>query len=129
GSLIRILGMPKIQITGAMVYRILYRSTGLKGETIAVSGIVIAPDRTPTDPRGWPVVAWAHPTTGIARHCAPSLMPNPVAMIPGVDQMIRQRFVIVATDYPGMGGPGVHPYLVGESEARAVLDSVRAARE
>jgi acetyl esterase/lipase len=35
---------------------------------------------------------------------------------------------VVATDYPGLGTPGVHPYLVGASEARAVVDSVRAAR-
>ncbi len=30
---------------------------------------------------------------------------------------------------PGLGTAGPHPYLVGLSEARAVLDSVRAARE
>jgi acetyl esterase/lipase len=34
----------------------------------------------------------------------------------------------VATDYPGLGTPQTHPYLVGASEARAVLDSVRVAR-
>ncbi len=37
-------------------------------------------------------------------------------------------YVVVATDYPGLGTPGPHPYLIGESEGRAVLDSVRAAR-
>jgi alpha-beta hydrolase superfamily lysophospholipase len=37
-------------------------------------------------------------------------------------------YIVVATDYPGLGTPGPHPYLVGESEGRAVLDSVRAAR-
>ena len=36
--------------------------------------------------------------------------------------------VVVATDYPGLGAPGVHPYLIGASEARALVDSVRAAR-
>jgi dipeptidyl aminopeptidase/acylaminoacyl peptidase len=36
---------------------------------------------------------------------------------------------VVATDYPGLGTDGIHPYLIGESEARSVLDSVRAARE
>jgi acetyl esterase/lipase len=35
---------------------------------------------------------------------------------------------VVATDYPGLGTAGPHPYLIGESAARAVLDSVRAAR-
>jgi len=43
--------------------------------------------------------------------------------------MLARGYVVVATDYEGLGDPGVHPYLVGVSEAYAVLDSVRAARE
>ncbi len=43
--------------------------------------------------------------------------------------MVRRGYVIAATDYPGLGTPRPHPYLVGVSEARAVLDSVRAARQ
>jgi alpha-beta hydrolase superfamily lysophospholipase len=43
--------------------------------------------------------------------------------------MIPRGYLIVATDYQGLGAPGVHPYLVGVSAARSVLDSVRAARE
>ena len=42
--------------------------------------------------------------------------------------MLDRGYVVAATDYPGLGTPEVHPYLVGSSEARAVLDSVRAAR-
>ena len=42
--------------------------------------------------------------------------------------MLAHGYVVVATDYEGLGTPGVHAYLVGLSEARAVLDSVRAAR-
>jgi len=41
--------------------------------------------------------------------------------------MLARGYVVVATDYEGLGDPGVHPYLVGVSEAYAVLDSVRAA--
>ena len=33
------------------------------------------------------------------------------------------------TDYQGLGTPGVHPYLIGESEGRGVLDIIRAARD
>ena len=50
---------------GAAAYRILYRSEGLDGEPIAVSGVVIVPDGSPP-PGGRPIVAWAHPTTGVA---------------------------------------------------------------
>jgi hypothetical protein len=42
--------------------------------------------------------------------------------------MLDRGYVVAATDYPGLGTPEVHPYLVGTSEAHAVLDSVRAAR-
>ena len=41
---------------------------------------------------------------------------------------MRRGYIVAATDYPGLGTTGPHPYLVGDSEARAVLDSVRAAR-
>jgi pimeloyl-ACP methyl ester carboxylesterase len=42
--------------------------------------------------------------------------------------LIERGYAVAATDYPGLGTPGPHPYLIGESEGRAVLDSVRAAR-
>ena len=38
-------------------------------------------------------------------------------------------WVVVATDYSFAEKGGPHPYLIGEGEARAALDSVRAARQ
>jgi acetyl esterase/lipase len=113
---------------GAAAYKVLYRSTGLNGQTIAVSGIVIIP-ATPAPPGGREILAWAHPTTGIATRCAPSHLPDVYGTIPGLHDALRRGFVVTATDYPGLGTAGIHPYLVGISEGRAVLDSVRAARE
>jgi alpha-beta hydrolase superfamily lysophospholipase len=43
--------------------------------------------------------------------------------------MLAHGYVVAGIDYPGLGTPEVHPYLVGKSDAREVLDSVRAARE
>ena len=40
----------------------------------------------------------------------------------------KAGYVVAATDYEGLGTPGVHPYLVGESEGRGVLDAARAAK-
>jgi hypothetical protein len=57
---------------GAAAYRVLYRSTGLHDEPIAASGIIIVP-HGPAPEGGRPIVAWAHPTTGIVPRCAPSL--------------------------------------------------------
>jgi acetyl esterase/lipase len=112
---------------GATAYRVLYRSTGLHNEPIAVSGVVVVPPG-PMPEGGRPIIAWAHPTTGVASRCAPSMALTLFQQIQGSRPMIERGYVIAATDYPGLGTPGPHPYLVGESEARAVLDSVRVAR-
>ncbi|KAB2939690.1 MAG: lipase family protein [Hyphomicrobium sp.] len=111
----------------AKAFRIVYRSTNLKGEPIAVSGTVIYP-AAPGPSEGRDVIAWAHYTTGVAGRCAPTLLPNLSGTIPGLEDMLARGYVVVATDYEGLGLPGVHAYLVGVSEARSVLDSVRAAR-
>jgi acetyl esterase/lipase len=112
---------------GASAYRVLYRSTAPDGKPIAVSGVIILPAGTPPA-NGWPIVAWAHPTTGIVPRCAPSLAIFIFQQIAGSRELLEQGYAIAATDYPGLGTAGPHPYLVGESEARAVIDSVRAAR-
>lgn len=112
---------------GAAAYRVLYRSTDPGGRPIAVSGVIIIPNG-PIPEGGRPIVAWAHPTTGIVPRCAPSLALFIFQQIAGSRQLLDRGFAIAATDYPGLGTPGPHPYLVGDSEARAVIDSVRVAR-
>jgi acetyl esterase/lipase len=109
----------------AAATRIVYASTAPDGSPIAVSGLVIVP-ATPAPRDGRPIVAWLHATTGVGRACAPSDGPAPFGQIQGLGAFLAAGYVVVATDYPGLGGPGVHPYLVGASEARAALDSVRA---
>ena len=126
GSIIR--QEPMVSAPGYIsAFRVLYRSRGLHGEPIAVSGVIVAPRGAPP-PGGRPIVAWAHPTTGVVTRCAPSLAIFVFQQIQGLRDMAARGYAVAATDYPGLGGPGVHPYLVGESEARAVLDIVRAAR-
>jgi hypothetical protein len=112
---------------GAASYRVLYRSTRPDGAPIAVSGVIIVPAGTPPA-GGWLIVAWAHPTTGIVPRCAPSLAIFVFRQMAGSKDLLERGYAIAATDYPGLGTPGPHPYLVGVSEARAVIDSVRAAR-
>jgi acetyl esterase/lipase len=112
---------------GATAYKVLYRSTKPDGTPIAVSGIVIVPAGKPPA-GGWPIVAWAHPTTGVVSHCAPSLALFVFQQMAGSRRLLENGYAIAATDYPGLGTPGPHPYLVGDSEARAVIDSVRVAR-
>jgi alpha-beta hydrolase superfamily lysophospholipase len=128
GELLRVEPL-KTAPPGARGWRILYRSTDVTDQPIAVSGVVFVPDGA-APAEGRPVVAWAHATTGVARRCAPSLRPAALAtVIPGLAAFLAAGAVVVATDYPGLGTPGPHPFLIGDSEARAVLDSVRAARQ
>lgn len=87
--------------------------------------MVVAPrEAIPPKPRH--VLAWTHGTSGVATRCAPSLNPAFWAQS-GLDG-VRQGYVVVAPDYPGLGSDGVHPYLVGQDTGRSVLDAVRAAR-
>jgi pimeloyl-ACP methyl ester carboxylesterase len=126
GSMIRAEPMEGAPL-GASAYRVLYRSTSFTGKPIAVSGvIVVPPGEAPAS--GRPILAWAHPTSGIVPRCAPSLAIFIFQQIQGLRSFVRQGYIVAATDYPGLGTPGPHPYLVGVSEARAVIDSVRAAR-
>lgn len=127
GSLVRLQGRPDIEVTKSYVWRILYRSLSFRGEPIVVSATVLVPFGAPPA-GGWPVIAWAHGTTGIVNKCGPSKLPDPLLRIGGVNRIINGRFVVVATDYPGLGVGATHPYLVGMSEGRAVLDSIRAVQ-
>src|SRR6201997_210142 len=111
---------------GPTTSRVLYRSTGLDNKPILVSGVVIVPPGDPP-PGGRPIVAWAHPTSGVVPRCAPSLAIFLFEQIQGLHSFVRDGYVVAATDYPGLGTEGPHPYLVGTSEARAVIDSVRVA--
>jgi acetyl esterase/lipase len=120
-------------IPGAASYRVLYNSTDIHGGIIPVSGVVIIPLGAPPA-GGRNLVAWAHPTTGIAPGCAPSLdsggfgglsLPD---SIPGLTTFLAAGDIVTATDYQGMGAPGMHPYLVGKAEGQDIIDSVRAAR-
>lgn len=118
----------KTGVPGSQAWRILYASTGPDGEEIEVSGLVVAPT-LPPPANGRNVVAWAHPTAGVAENCAPSMRKDPLDAIPHVPTLMVLDTVLVATDYPGLGSPGPPSYLVGESEGRSVLDAVRAARQ
>ncbi len=127
GTIIRSQALPTDRSlpAGTRAWRVLYHSTTDGGSDVAVSGLVVAPPGPPP-PGGFPVVSWAHGTTGVATGCAPSL--DGTASLPDLRAYLRAGLVVAATDYQGLGGPGLHPYLDGLSEAQDVLDAARAAR-
>ena len=105
--------------------RVMYLSTNINGEAIAVTGLILIPNGTAPS-GGWPIITWAHGTTGIADACAPSL--KPAEFVTMANGLLDAGYLVVATDYEGLGTPGRHPYIVGESEARGTIDIVRMAQ-
>lgn len=112
-----------------------YVSDNSDGKPIVVSGTVSVP-KTPPPEGGWPVISWAHGTTGYADTCAPSADSTdgpahdylgPVTAM--LDTWVAHGYAVVQTDYQGLGTPGGHPYIDGTSEANTVTDIVRAARD
>ena len=128
-------------IPGAKAWRIVYVSSDAVGRKTLSTGLVVAP--VGAAPKGGrPVVAWAHGTTGTAQNCGPSQVLDPAQPLneyfllggnswtdyglPAVDEFIRAGYVVVATDYQGQGAGGKHQYAIAATNARDVIDSVRA---
>ncbi len=125
---------------GAVAWRVMYVSRTWDDRLVPVTGIIVAPKGVSKRPR--PILNWEHGTTGGARICAPSLADDPAQNlvqrsettpidygVPYLTDFLAKDFVVVATDYYGLGGPGVHQYLVGNTGARNGLDIARAARK
>ncbi len=106
--------------------RILYHSRSPSGEDVAVSGVVLVPNRAP--PAGqWPVIAWAHDFVGSARQCAPSLMRN-LNEGPLLAMYVGLGYAVVASDYAGLGTSFPSASLDMRSNALDVIYSIPAAR-
>ena len=113
---------------GASAVRILYHSLDATGKAVATSGVVLIPAGKPPA-GGWPVIAWAHGTSGVARQCAPSLEKDMLYGEEGLMPMVRAGFAVIATDYHGLGTPGPHQYVNKIAQGRDVIYSVPAARK
>jgi Secretory lipase len=129
GTLLRYKPMPLPMFYRAKAWRILYMTRDYAGKPIVSSGMVVLSGYANKNPRLRDTVAWAHPTTGIARKCAPSLRQSPTESIAGFNELIAAGYIVAATDYPGLGTRGPIGYLVGAGQGQAAIDSVRAARQ
>ena len=128
GALLRSEPLRNVTLPAGMRgWRILYTTTVNDTTRATAVATVLAPVDPPAGPR--PVITWGHGTTGLQQKCMPSLISAPTLGIPALDRIVRAGWVIVAPDYSFAEKGGPHPYLIGEGEARAALDSVRAARQ
>jgi len=122
---------PSLSVLTSKAVRITYRSYALSGATIVVSGVLLTPKGMAPE-GGWPVVSWAHGSSGTNDQCAPSTALNKDGKVDlygyagFVAELLKAGYAVVATDYEGLGTPGEHPYIIADSEGRGMIDAVRA---
>lgn len=144
GKLGQVIKKEKIQtsLKGAQAWKIAYISSDVAGRQTIATGLIIAPVG-PAPKEGRPILAWAHGTTGSAQNCGPSQITDPTRAlnqyflmtgnswtdfgIPNGQEFINEGYVVVATDYQGLGGGGKHQYAVAGTNGRDVINSARAA--
>ena len=107
----------------ANVWQVLHWSRTAEDRPVAVSATVIAHDAAG---HARPIFAYAHGTTGLGDQCALSAqIANGTAVeLSILPLLVSQGLTVVIPDYQGLGTPGDHPYLVGQSEGRNLLDGI-----
>ncbi|MCF7214536.1 alpha/beta hydrolase [Acinetobacter baumannii] len=104
-----------------------YKMLGQSGQEVQATSLVFTPN-TPPPVGGWPIVVWAHGTTGVADVCAPSKAALADSTKDLISKLLAAGYVVVAPDYEGLGTPGIHPFLNIKSEAFSITDAVVATR-
>ena len=123
-----------LEATFSRRYRIMYLSETAVGSPTVVTGLVDLPDDLAPF-GGFHSLLYGHGWIGIDDPCSPSVVIDDGSGAGHADEFdsmssaITDDWVVVATDYEGLGGPGSHPLLVGVSEGRSMLDAGRAARQ
>ena len=129
-------------VKGAQAWRIAYISSDVSGRKTISTGLVVAP-KGPAPAGGRPVMSWGHGTTGTAQNCGPSQVFDPIVPlneyfllggnswtdygIPSIEEFIKEGYVVVASDYQGLGGGGRHQYTIATSNGMDAINAARAA--
>ncbi len=115
--------------------RIMYQTETLNGSKIPASAYVLWPYLPRTQPDGYPVVGWAHGTSGGFGNCAPSHVKDLWYQSEAPYTLALQGYVVVAPDYAGLGvnkdaegNPILHPYLAFQAQGNDLFDAVQAAQ-
>lgn len=119
--------LPSVAL-GIKVVRFLYYSRQVSGKLVPASGVILTPYGRPPE-GGWPVVVWAHGTSGVGRRRAPSLMKDIYYSWASPLAWTMLGYAVVAPDYAGLGTSVPHEYLAGPAQAQDVIHAVPAARK
>jgi len=105
-----------------------YTMTGITGEPTTASAQLFEPGtQAPTN--GYPLVVWAHGTTGIANACTPSASFDNFGNATAVNTLLSSGYAVLAPDYEGFGTDRIHPYYQRSSHANAIVEAVSAVHE
>ncbi|TVY39220.1 hypothetical protein LOCC1_G004099 [Lachnellula occidentalis] len=120
---------------GTALSRIVYQSKTFRGSLVPVSAYILWPASPRSSADGFQVVAFSHGTSGIAPDAAPSHIKNLWQHYLAPFNLALQGYVVVATDYAGLGvsknahgKPILHEYAAAPSHANDVIYSVQAAQ-
>jgi len=120
---------PAMSLTGAgPAYRVLYSTVDQHDQPAVSTGAVFLPPG-PAPEGGFPVIAWAHGTVGLGDDCTPSALPRSPRDDEYLSHWLNQGYAVVASDYAGLGTPGLMSYLNSVTTAHGVVDSVIAAHD
>jgi pimeloyl-ACP methyl ester carboxylesterase len=131
GDLLKLAPINSTQLTvpdGMTTFRFQYVSKDLQGKSVPVTGFIAFPYIEP-DSGKYPLVAFAHGSSGMFRGCGPSSATDLFNYDSWVALMFR-GYAIVATDYAGLGNNHTtHRYCSYVDHANDVYYSVQAARK
>ncbi|KAL8663844.1 MAG: hypothetical protein Q9202_003530 [Teloschistes flavicans] len=122
---------------GTAVSRFMYQSEAFDGAPVPASAYILWPYQPRVQPDGhFPLVVWAHGTSGLYGDGAPSHMKNLWSHFQAPFPLALQGYVTVAPDYAGLGvektADGreiVHQYIANPAHANDVFYAVQAAQE
>lgn len=117
-------------VPGVKSTQVIYSSTDVHGDPIAVSGTVLVPTIPYLGLGKRPLISYAVGTRGLGQDCAPSytLTQGADYEMFAIAAALQKGYAVAVTDYQGMGMPGGHTYMVGKAMGHAVLDMAKAAQ-
>lgn len=106
-----------------------YATVGVNGEPTTASAAMLVPGG-PQCQGPYPLLGWGDGTQTLRRDEMAKDIRDAKGNDPLVTHLASQGYVVVSTDYLGLGKSSYpfHPYLHSAAEANAMIDALRAAR-